>query len=130
MNSYFHNTMIRAYIDSPDPFHSIPVFLHWHNFQDPFSPSRDQFTYLFVLKAFSKLKQKSFGKHLHEMVSSPGLSSTKQIQRVSSRRRTRSGEETTEFHRDPTKLVRRTRSGEVEAGSGDFDEPEKFKDRV
>ncbi|KAM0029589.1 hypothetical protein Hdeb2414_s0018g00527821 [Helianthus debilis subsp. tardiflorus] len=68
MNSYFHNTMIRAYFDSPDPFHSISVFLHWHNSQDPFSPSRDQFTYPFVLKAFSKLKQKSFGKHLHEMV--------------------------------------------------------------
>ncbi|KAI3808505.1 hypothetical protein L1987_24456 [Smallanthus sonchifolius] len=55
--------MIRAYSDSPespDPFQSISFFISWHICEDPYSPSLDMFTYPFVLKACSKLKQKRF----------------------------------------------------------------------
>ncbi|KAM0071973.1 putative tetratricopeptide-like helical domain superfamily, DYW domain-containing protein [Helianthus debilis subsp. tardiflorus] len=80
LNSYFHNTMIRAYSDSPDPFHSISFFLHWHTSQDPVFPSPDRFTYPFVLKACSKLKQKRFGKQLHGLVYKSGFHSDMYIQ--------------------------------------------------
>ncbi|KAL7591252.1 hypothetical protein Lser_V15G34631 [Lactuca serriola] len=79
-NSYFHNTMIRAYSDSSDPFQSISLFLTWHNSQDPFSPTPDRFTYPFVLKACSKLKQKRFGKQLHGLIYKSGFSPDLYIQ--------------------------------------------------
>lgn len=79
-NSYFHNTIIRAYSDSPDPFQSISFFLNWHNLQDPFSPSPDRFTYPFVLKACSKLKHKRFGKQVHGLVYKSGFGSDMYIQ--------------------------------------------------
>ncbi|KAI3509599.1 hypothetical protein L1887_24993 [Cichorium endivia] len=79
-NSYFHNTMIRAYSDSSDPFQSISLFLTWHNSEDPFSPTPDRFTYPFVLKACSKLKQKRFGKQLHGLIYKSGFSQDLYIQ--------------------------------------------------
>ncbi|KAI3753830.1 hypothetical protein L2E82_25894 [Cichorium intybus] len=57
--------MIRASSNSSNPFQSISLFLTWHNFEDPFSPTPDRFTYPFVLKACSKLKQKRFGQKPH-----------------------------------------------------------------
>ncbi|KAL4555608.1 hypothetical protein LXL04_038232 [Taraxacum kok-saghyz] len=79
-NSYFHNTMIRAYSDSSDPFQSISLFLAWHNSEDPFSPTPDRFTYPFVLKACSKLKQKRFGKQLHGLIYKSGFAPDMYIQ--------------------------------------------------
>ncbi|KAI3753316.1 hypothetical protein L2E82_25366 [Cichorium intybus] len=79
-NSYFHNTMIRAYSDSSDPFQSISLFLTWHNSEDPFSPTPDRFTYPFVLKACSKLKQKRFGKQLHGLIYKSGFAQDLYIQ--------------------------------------------------
>ncbi|XP_071736925.1 pentatricopeptide repeat-containing protein At4g21065-like [Rutidosis leptorrhynchoides] len=81
-NSYFHNTMIRAYSDSPDPFQSISLFLTWHNnyIDDPFSPLPDRFTYPFVFKACSKLKLKRFGRQLHGLVLKSGLGPDTYIQ--------------------------------------------------
>ncbi|KAL8192256.1 hypothetical protein R6Q57_027923 [Mikania cordata] len=80
INSYFHNTMIRAYSDSLDPFQSISFFLSWHNCQDPYSPSPDRFTYPFVLKACSKLKQKRFGKQVHGLICKSGFALDMYIQ--------------------------------------------------
>lgn len=72
-NSYFHNTMIRAYSDSSDPIQSISLFLTLHNCEDPLSPTPDSFTYPFVLKACSKLKQKRFGQQLHGLIYKSGF---------------------------------------------------------
>lgn len=80
MNSYFHNSMIRAYSDSPDPFQSISIFLALLSSDDPLSPKPDRFTYPFVLKAGSKLKLKRFGKQVHGLVFKSGFAPDTYIQ--------------------------------------------------
>nr|XP_043610144.1 pentatricopeptide repeat-containing protein At4g21065-like [Erigeron canadensis]XP_043610145.1 pentatricopeptide repeat-containing protein At4g21065-like [Erigeron canadensis] len=72
-NSYFHNTLIRAYSDSPDPFHSIDFFVNWLMSDDPFGPNPDRFTFPFVLKSCAKLKLKRLGKQVHGLVLKSGL---------------------------------------------------------
>ncbi|KAI3509921.1 hypothetical protein L1887_25446 [Cichorium endivia] len=72
--------MIRASSNSSDPFQSISLFVTWHNFEDPFSPTPDRFTYPFVLKACLKLKQKRFGKQLHRLIYKSGFAQDLYIQ--------------------------------------------------
>ncbi|CAN4120436.1 unnamed protein product [Withania somnifera] len=72
-NSYYYNTMIRAYSDSPDPNKSIILFLNMHNSKT--GPRPDKFTYPFVLKACSKLRDGRMGKKVHGLVMKSGFGS-------------------------------------------------------
>lgn len=61
--------MIRAYSDSPDPFQSLSLFLAMHLQDANFAaPRPDKFTYPFVFKACSKLKDARMGKQVHGLV--------------------------------------------------------------
>ncbi|VFR02894.1 unnamed protein product [Cuscuta campestris] len=66
-NSYYCNTMIRAYADSPDPTRALTLFL-------TSSAARpDHFTYPFLLKACSKTRHTRFGKQVHGLALKSGL---------------------------------------------------------
>nr|XP_016476725.1 PREDICTED: pentatricopeptide repeat-containing protein At4g21065-like [Nicotiana tabacum] len=72
-NSYYYNTMIRAYSDSPDPTRSISLFLAMHCREETVIPGPDKFTYPFVLKACSKLRYAQLGKQIHGLILKSGL---------------------------------------------------------
>ncbi|KAK3008154.1 hypothetical protein RJ639_015133 [Escallonia herrerae] len=79
-NSYYFNTMIRAYSDSRDPTQSISLFLTMHHQQHVDTPRPDKFTYPFVLKACSKLRLTHLGKMLHGLICKLGFESDRYIQ--------------------------------------------------
>ncbi|KAK2966017.1 hypothetical protein RJ640_017095 [Escallonia rubra] len=79
-NSYYSNTMIRAYSDSRDPTQSISLFLSMHHQQRVDTPRPDKFTYPFVLKACSKLRLTHLGKMLHGLICKLGFESDQYIQ--------------------------------------------------
>ncbi|KVI10695.1 Pentatricopeptide repeat-containing protein [Cynara cardunculus var. scolymus] len=72
-NSYFHNTMIRAYSDSPDPIQSISLFLTLHNCEDPLSPTPD------ILRACADTGALSVGIKLNEYVNGKGTGLKKNV---------------------------------------------------
>ncbi|XP_027112220.1 pentatricopeptide repeat-containing protein At4g21065-like [Coffea arabica] len=67
-NSYYYNTMIRAYSDLTHPAQAISLFLAMQNPPSPSTPRPDKFTFPFVLKACSKLCQIPLGEQLHGLV--------------------------------------------------------------
>ncbi|KAM7482630.1 hypothetical protein LguiB_007213 [Lonicera macranthoides] len=81
-NSYYYNTMIRAYSDCPDPEQAISLFLAMHHQLGHYTPLPDKFTYPFVLKACSKLRQTRFGKQVHGLIYKAGFWSDRYIQNV------------------------------------------------
>ncbi|XP_059314815.1 pentatricopeptide repeat-containing protein At4g21065-like [Lycium ferocissimum] len=72
-NSYYYNTLIRAYSDSPDPTRSITLFLTMHCKDDPVVPRPDKFTYPFVLKGCCKLRDVKLGKTMHGLILKSGF---------------------------------------------------------
>ncbi|KAA8546002.1 hypothetical protein F0562_020547 [Nyssa sinensis] len=80
-NSYYFNTMIRAYSDSPDPTEALTLFLSMHQ-QDHNIPRPEKFTYPFVLKACTKLRHTHLGEQLHCLICKSGLVSDRYIQNV------------------------------------------------
>ncbi|OIT08362.1 PREDICTED: pentatricopeptide repeat-containing protein At4g21065-like [Nicotiana attenuata] len=78
-NSYYYNTMIRAYSDSPDPNRSLSLFLSMHCREEPVVPGPDKFTYPFVLKACSKLRHAQLGKQIHGLILKSGLMSDRYV---------------------------------------------------
>ncbi|XP_009588497.1 pentatricopeptide repeat-containing protein At5g66520-like [Nicotiana tabacum] len=78
-NSYYYNTMIRAYSDSPDPTRSLSLFLSMHCREEPIVPGPDKFTYPFVLKACSKLRYAQLGKQIHGLILKSGLMSDRYV---------------------------------------------------
>ncbi|KAG5577944.1 hypothetical protein H5410_058078 [Solanum commersonii] len=82
-NSYYYNTMIRAYSDSPDPARSITLFLSMHCRREEqhgvVVPGPDKFTYPFVLKACSKLRNTQMGKQIHGLILKSGLISDRYV---------------------------------------------------
>nr|GMD71313.1 pentatricopeptide repeat-containing protein At4g21065-like [Ipomoea batatas] len=80
-NSFYYNTMIRAYSDSPDPTHAFTIFLYMQNPDDASVavPRPDHFTYPFVLKACSKSGHARFGKQIHGLVLKSGVGSDRYI---------------------------------------------------
>ncbi|XP_021738682.1 pentatricopeptide repeat-containing protein At4g21065-like [Chenopodium quinoa] len=79
-NSYYWNTMIRAYCESSDPYQSIFLFLAMHNDQSHgFVPKPDKFTYPFVLKACGRLRDTQLGKQVHCLICKMGFESDKYV---------------------------------------------------
>ncbi|KAI5669129.1 hypothetical protein M9H77_18982 [Catharanthus roseus] len=72
-NSYFYNTMIRAYSDSHDPMQALHFFLKMLDRPIPNTPRPDKFTFPFVLKSCSKLRRTRFGSQLHGLLEKFGL---------------------------------------------------------
>ncbi|PHT35270.1 hypothetical protein CQW23_27070 [Capsicum baccatum] len=72
-NSYYYNTMIRAYSDSPDPTRSIRLFLTMHEEPGVVVPRPDKYTYPFVLKACGRLRDVRVGEQVHALVVKSGL---------------------------------------------------------
>ncbi|XP_058087851.1 pentatricopeptide repeat-containing protein At4g21065-like [Magnolia sinica] len=68
-NSYFSNTMLRAYSRSPDPNQALLFFLALQQNQQ----QQDKFTYPFLLKSCSHLRAVHEGKQLHALVCKAGL---------------------------------------------------------
>ncbi|KAJ7978332.1 Pentatricopeptide repeat-containing protein family [Quillaja saponaria] len=67
-NSYYYNTMLRAYSQSSDsssPIHALSLFLSMVQEPTDNSPRPDKFTYPFVLKSCARLKLTHQGKQLH-----------------------------------------------------------------
>ncbi|KAK6946287.1 Pentatricopeptide repeat [Dillenia turbinata] len=79
-NSYFYNTMIRAYANSSNPLPSLSLFLKMHSQNDMHCPKPDKFTYPFVLKSCAKLNKTHEGKQLHSLILKLGLASNQYIQ--------------------------------------------------
>ncbi|KAK4369503.1 hypothetical protein RND71_013295 [Anisodus tanguticus] len=80
-NSYYYNTMIRAYSDSPDPTRSITLFLDMHcrEEEERVVPDPDKFTYPFVLKACAKLRHTQLGKQIHGLILKMGFMSDRYV---------------------------------------------------
>ncbi|CAO2813420.1 unnamed protein product [Amaranthus hypochondriacus] len=79
-NSYFWNTMVRAYSESSDPFESISLFVAMQMEQPSvIAPRPDKFTYPFVVKACSRLKDTNLGKQVHCLISKVGFDSDRYI---------------------------------------------------
>ncbi|RYR45114.1 hypothetical protein Ahy_A07g030979 isoform C [Arachis hypogaea] len=79
-NSYYYNTIIRAYSRSPDPthhFHALSLFLSMLHHQ-PAQP--DNFTYPFLLKCLARLKLTPQGKQIHALITKTGFGSDQYIQ--------------------------------------------------
>ncbi|KAK9129792.1 hypothetical protein Sjap_010279 [Stephania japonica] len=76
-NSYFWNTMIRAYAStSDDPDTAFNLYLSMHiNAAKP-----DKFTYPFLLKSCTRTRRIKEGKQLHAMIHKAGLQSDRFIQ--------------------------------------------------
>ncbi|KAM7259868.1 hypothetical protein ACFE04_015609 [Oxalis oulophora] len=75
-NSYYHNTLIRAFSNCPNPTQSISLFLSFLN--NPtriLSPWPDNFTFPFLFKSCSRLKMTQLGKQLHGSVLKSGFGS-------------------------------------------------------
>jgi pentatricopeptide repeat protein len=85
LNSYYYNTIIRAYSHSSNPTHhfqALSLFLfmlqpttHHHHV-----PTPDNFTYPFVLKCCARLKLTQQGKQLHCLITKLGFGSDLYIQ--------------------------------------------------
>ncbi|KAL1363867.1 hypothetical protein HN51_012028 [Arachis hypogaea] len=79
-NSYYYNTIIRAYSRSPDPthhFHALSLFLSMLHHQPP---QPDNFTYPFLLKCLARLKLTPQGKQIHALITKTGFGSDQYIQ--------------------------------------------------
>ncbi|KAF3435738.1 hypothetical protein FNV43_RR22830 [Rhamnella rubrinervis] len=79
-NSYYYNTMIRAYSQSPDPTQAISFFLSMLQHTTNLAPIPDNFTYPFLLKSCARLRLTHFGKHLHGLIFKSGTSSDRYVQ--------------------------------------------------
>ncbi|XP_057966183.1 pentatricopeptide repeat-containing protein At4g21065-like [Malania oleifera] len=81
-SSYFYNTMIRAYSQSPDPTRALHFFLFMHRQQlrpsGP-APRPDKFTYPFVLKACSRSRRTRLGRQVHGLIYKSDLESDRFI---------------------------------------------------
>lgn len=79
-NSYYWNTMVRAYCESADPYQSIFLFLAMHMEQPPgVAPKPDKFTYPFVVKACGKLRDTQLGKQVHCLICKVGFGSDRYV---------------------------------------------------
>ncbi|KAF5183475.1 Pentatricopeptide repeat-containing protein [Thalictrum thalictroides] len=75
-NSYFWNTMIRAYSKSTEPEHALQLFLTMqHKDHKP-----DKFTYPFILKSCGCLRKTHEGKQFHALIYKSGLEFDRFIQ--------------------------------------------------
>ncbi|KAF9619204.1 hypothetical protein IFM89_005758 [Coptis chinensis] len=75
-NSYFWNTIIRAYAKSTEPEQALHLFLSMqHKDHKP-----DKFTYPFILKSCACLRKVDEGKQFHALVYKTGLQSDRYIQ--------------------------------------------------
>lgn len=83
LNSYYYNTIIRAYSHSSDPthhFHALSLFLFM--LQQPTqhqTPAPDNFTYPFILKCCARLRLTHQGKQLHALITKLGFTSDRYI---------------------------------------------------
>ncbi|XP_021827919.1 pentatricopeptide repeat-containing protein At4g21065-like [Prunus avium] len=79
-NSYYYNTMIRAYSQSSDPIQALLLFLPM--LEDPahHTPRPDKFTYPFLLKSCARLRLTHEGKQLHGLIVKSGLEWDRYIQ--------------------------------------------------
>ncbi|KAK4284760.1 hypothetical protein QN277_001544 [Acacia crassicarpa] len=78
LNSYFYNTIIRAYSRSSDPTHAsqaLPLFLSMLHGSSHNMPGPDKFTFPFVLKCCVRLNLTLQGKQIHGLIAKMGLSS-------------------------------------------------------
>lgn len=79
-NSYYWNTMIRAYCETSNPNHSISLFLAMHMNQNPgITPKPDKFTYPFVVKVCGRLRDTQLGKQAHCLICKLGFGSDRYI---------------------------------------------------
>lgn len=79
-NSYYWNTMVRAYCETPDPHQSIFLFLAMHMEQPHgVAPKPDKFTYPFVAKACGRLRDTQLGKQFHCLICKLGFWSDRYV---------------------------------------------------
>ncbi|XP_030450119.1 pentatricopeptide repeat-containing protein At4g21065-like [Syzygium oleosum] len=82
-NSYYFNTMIRAYSQSPDPDHpprALSLFLSMLHDPARLAPGPDKFTYPFVFKCCARSRSTRLGKQAHGLVVKSGLASDQYIE--------------------------------------------------
>ncbi|XP_010030671.1 pentatricopeptide repeat-containing protein At1g08070, chloroplastic-like [Eucalyptus grandis] len=82
-NSYFFNTMIRAYSQSPDPGHpprALSLFLSMLHHPARPAPGPDKFTYPFVFKCCARSRSTRMGKQVHGLAVKSGLASDRYIE--------------------------------------------------
>ncbi|KAF7810860.1 pentatricopeptide repeat-containing protein [Senna tora] len=83
LNSYFYNTILRAYSRSSDPSHpsqALSLFLSMLRHEPThFVPRPDKFTFPFVLKCCARLNLTRQGKQIHGLILKVGLSSDRYI---------------------------------------------------
>ncbi|XP_028767938.1 pentatricopeptide repeat-containing protein At4g21065-like [Neltuma alba] len=78
LNSYFYNTIIRAYSWSSDPTHpsqALSLFLSMLHGPSHNMPGPDKFTFPFVLKCCVRLNLTPQGEQIHGLIAKMGLSS-------------------------------------------------------
>nr|KYP39192.1 Pentatricopeptide repeat-containing protein At4g21065 family [Cajanus cajan] len=81
LNSYYYNTLIRAFSQSPSPshhFHALSLFLSM--LHSPTLPAPDNFTFPFLLKCCARSKLAPQGKQLHALVTKLGFGPDQYIQ--------------------------------------------------
>ncbi|KAL5563055.1 hypothetical protein UlMin_032802 [Ulmus minor] len=79
-NSYYYNTMIRAYSKSSDPIEALFLFLSMLRNPSRFAPRPDKFTYPFVLKSLARLRLTHEGKQLHGLIIKSGFGLDRYVQ--------------------------------------------------
>lgn len=85
LNSYYYNTIIRAYSHTSNPTHhfqalSLFLFMLQPPNNNHYVPTPDNFTYPFVLKCCARLKLTQQGKQLHGLIVKLGFGSDIYIQ--------------------------------------------------
>ncbi|VVA36946.1 PREDICTED: pentatricopeptide repeat-containing [Prunus dulcis] len=79
-NSYYYNTMIRAYSQSSDPIQALLLFLPMLEDPTHHTPRPDKFTYPFLLKSCARLRLTHEGKQIHGLIVKSGLEWDRYIQ--------------------------------------------------
>ncbi|PQM35718.1 pentatricopeptide repeat-containing protein [Prunus yedoensis var. nudiflora] len=79
-NSYYYNTMIRAYSQSSDPIQALRLFLPMLEDPGHHTPRPNKFTYPFLLKSCARLRLTHEGKQLHGLIVKSGFEWDRYIQ--------------------------------------------------
>lgn len=74
-NSYFFNTLLRAYSRSPDPLHLVEALSVYASMLDDKTPAPDKFTYPFLFKCCARLGLFRTGEQVHAQAVKSGLGS-------------------------------------------------------
>ncbi|XP_031380814.1 pentatricopeptide repeat-containing protein At4g21065-like [Punica granatum] len=74
-NSYFFNTLLRAYSHSPNPSHPLEALSLFSSILEDPHPAPDKFTYPFLFKCCARLGLNRAGEQVHAQVVKSGLTS-------------------------------------------------------